>query len=418
MKPQENKSETRKKRVVCIPFNHDEYEAVVKNASAFRTCLDEKNRLLPELFPENINLGYKLKDIYQSLKLCISIRRILVSGISYTVRPSFVMPYMTGMVSDVEDVLFLRKFDVPFWALARVFGKDAMYWYRIEQSLGRNSLVGTTVRRPEDIPEDLGADEKHTRILGEKTYVATTVGNGCILGASIAVDAGEKTLTKAYGKFDYEAKCIHPEYLPRTVNTDGWKSTQNAWKTLFPYIVLICCFLHVYIKIRDRSKKKFKGIFQEVADKLWNCYQAQTKAAFSQRVRRFHEGVKNANAPGVIIKPIAKLRENIGSFSIAYDFPGALRTSNMIDRLMQTMDRHLFFTQYFHGSLSSAELNIRAWALINNFALSNPSTIRKYAGLQGPAERLNNHRYHDSWLQDLLISASLGGFRKQPLKPL
>ena len=98
-----------------------------------------------------------------------------------------------------------------------VFGRDAMYWYRIEQSLGRNSLVGTTVRHPDDIPKDLGADEKHTRILGEKTYVATTVGNGCILGASVAMDAGENTLTKAYGKFKYEAECMHPEYSPRTV---------------------------------------------------------------------------------------------------------------------------------------------------------------------------------------------------------
>lgn len=53
---------------------------------------------------------------------------------------------------------------------------NAIYWYRIEQSLGRNSLVGTTVRTPENIPENLGADEKHTCVMGEKTYVATTVG--------------------------------------------------------------------------------------------------------------------------------------------------------------------------------------------------------------------------------------------------
>ena len=410
MEPPKNKLEIRKNRVVCVPFNADEYREVVESASAFRAYIDEKIRLFPELFPENINPDYKLKDVYHSVKLCIPIRRILVCGISYTVRPSFIMPYMTGMVSDVEDALFLRKFDVPFWALARVFGRDAMYWYRIEQSLGRNSLVGTTVRHPGDIPKDLGADEKHTRILGEKTYVATTVGSGCILGASVAMDAGENALTKAYGKFKYEAECINPEYSPRTVNTDGWQSTQNAWATLFPYVILICCFLHVYIKIRDRSKKKFKGIFQEVADKLWNCYQATTKAAFSQRVRRLHEWVKNADAPEVIVKPIAKLRKNIASFSRAYDFPGALRTSNMIDRLMQRMDRHLFSTQYFHGSLYSAELNIRGWALINNFAPSNPLTIKKYAGLQSPAERFNNHRYHDSWLQNLMISASLGGF--------
>ncbi|MBC2694474.1 MAG: hypothetical protein HF982_04190 [Desulfobacteraceae bacterium] len=103
-----------------------------------------------------------------------------------------------------------------------------MYWYRIEASFGRNSLVGTTVRNPEDLPEHLVADEKHTRILGDKTYVATTVGNGCVLGASIAADVGEESLTRSYGIFKDETQCIKPGYSPKTVNTDGWLSTQNA----------------------------------------------------------------------------------------------------------------------------------------------------------------------------------------------
>ncbi|MFH0925564.1 MAG: hypothetical protein V1872_08050, partial [bacterium] len=80
--------------------------------------------------------------------------------------------------------------------------------------------------------------------------------------------------------------------------------------------------------------------------------------------------------------------------------------------------RHLFTICYFHGSLSSAELNIRGWALIHNFAPSNPLTVKKYNGFQSPAERLNQFRYHDNWLKNLLISASLGGFRDPPLNPL
>lgn len=31
---------------------------------------------------------------------------------------------------------FHRKFNVPFWALSHVFGRNSMYWYRIEQALG------------------------------------------------------------------------------------------------------------------------------------------------------------------------------------------------------------------------------------------------------------------------------------------
>jgi hypothetical protein len=105
-----------------------------------------------------------MKDIYHSKKLSIPIRRIQIAKINYTVRPCFVMPYLAGFVDDVEKALFLRKFDVPFWAFSHVFGKDAMYWYRLEKSLGRNSIVGTTIKDARCLPKHLSADEKHTRI--------------------------------------------------------------------------------------------------------------------------------------------------------------------------------------------------------------------------------------------------------------
>ena len=90
----------------------------------------------------------------------------------------------------------------------------------------------------------------------------------------------------------------------------------------------------------------------------------------------------------------------------------------MIDRLMQRMNRHLFSTQYFHGSMTAAQLSIRGWVLIQNFAPYNPRTVKKHDGYKSPAERLNRFRYHDNWLQNLLISASLGGFRSPPQNPL
>ena len=94
------------------------------------------------------------------------------------------------------------------------------------------------------------------------------------------------------------------------------------------------------------------------------------------------------------------------------------KTSNMIDRLMQIIDRHLFSTFYFHGNLTSAELSIRGWALIHNFAPCTPHTIKKHNGWKSAAERLNEFQYHDNWLQNLLISASLGGYREAPPNPL
>jgi hypothetical protein len=171
-----------KNRTICLPFDQTVYQQCVSDAKAFRKSIDEQIELLPELFPHEISDGYRMQDIYYSKKQGISIRRIQIKDISYTIRPSFMMPYMVGKTKDIEKAIFLRKFNVPFWALSHVFGKDPMYWYRIEQAIGRNSIVGTTVKKPDDIPKDIAADEKHTWIIGDKVYVATTVGNECILG--------------------------------------------------------------------------------------------------------------------------------------------------------------------------------------------------------------------------------------------
>ncbi len=97
---------------------------------------------------------------------------------------------------------------------------------------------------------------------------------------------------------------------------------------------------------------------------------------------------------------------------------GNSRTSNMLDRLMQRMDRHLFSAQYFHGSKKAAELSIRGWTLIQNFAPWNPRTVKKHHGYHSPAVRLNRFLYSECWLENLLISASLGGYRTPPQNPL
>ncbi len=169
-----------------------------------------------------------MKYSHISVRMGLLIRRIEVAGVSYTVRSAFATPYLTGWTDEVEGPLFLRKFAVPFWALAHVFGRNAMYWYRLEQALGRQSLVGTTVRHGEDLPVHLVVDEKHSRILGEKVFVATTCGAGCVLGVSLTSQADEPSLTRAYGVFKTEAQQVQPDYVPETANTDGWQATQLA----------------------------------------------------------------------------------------------------------------------------------------------------------------------------------------------
>lgn len=141
--------------------------------------------------------------------------------------------------------------------------------YRSKIQFGRYNIVGTTVKDSSNIPKDLAADEKHGWISGEKIYAAITVGENCYLGASISPTASEKDLTEAYGQFKSEVRSVNPHYAPDTVNTDGWFATMNAWLNNFVNIVIIGCFLHAVLKIRNVCTKATKDLYNEIAEKVW-----------------------------------------------------------------------------------------------------------------------------------------------------
>jgi hypothetical protein len=400
-------------KTLCIPFDPQSYRELVGNEVDFRRHVDEQYARHPELFPAARDQGYRLHDIRPaSKKLGVRLRRIELkaTGAVYSLCPSFVMPYMSGFTRDVRDALFLSTFGVPFWALSQVFGRDEMYWYPLSVALGRNGIVGTAVKHPEHQPKDLLADEKHTSLHGEKVYLATTVGQGCILGAALCEGADAEALTQGYGIFAKEARNLDPDYQPDTVNIDGWAATARAWVTLFTQVTILQCFLHAFLKIRERCKK-WGSWFTEISTAVWDAYHAPNKRSFSQRIRRLREWAQRNLEPGVVRDKVLALCDKAPLFAQAYDHPDAYRTSNMVDRLMRRQDRFLFNRQYFHRSLEAAELAIRAWALLQNFRPFSPRTLGTCADGACAAERLNGLRYCDDWLENLRISSSMAGHR-------
>ena len=270
--------------------------------------------------------------------------------------------------------------------------------------------MGTTIASADRLPRHLAADEKHTTFNGEKVYLAATAGGGCCLGMALAKTAGNDDLTAAYGVFREEAQCLDPEYRPETVNTDCWPATQAAWRALFQGVALILCFLHAFLKIRDRAVH-LKETFTELSRRVWEAYHAPEARSFSQRLRRLREWAKEHVGQEVVRAKVLALCEKRVAFVRAYQHPGCHRTSNPVDRLLRRLDYHLYCGQHLHGTIVAAEQGLRGWALIHNFAPSCPETVRESSGLRSPAERLNEMRYHTEWLQNLLVSASLGGYR-------
>ena len=124
-----------------MPFDQETYLDIVNNAVNFRIQVNEFIKQFPELFPKSIVNGYQLKETRLSQKLSLPIRRIRIGRKNYTIRPSFVMPYMTAYVETVERALFLRKYSVSFEGISYSFGDYAQKWFRMEQNLGRNNLT-------------------------------------------------------------------------------------------------------------------------------------------------------------------------------------------------------------------------------------------------------------------------------------
>ena len=100
----------------------------------------------------------------------------------------------------------------------------------------------------------------------------------------MAPTADGDDLTKAYAVFQREAEDVRPGYRPRTVSTDGWAATRQAWLALYPLVVLLRCFLHGWLNIRSRGK--LDPTFAELSGKVWEAYRAPDRRAFGQRLRR------------------------------------------------------------------------------------------------------------------------------------
>jgi hypothetical protein len=396
-------------RQIVIPMTQQEYDAVWQAAHEVRSILEKLLVQHPELFPPAMQQGFSLEGCGRiSRKLPgVRLRKIVLKdGTIYWLRPSFALPYMVGTVEELEGPLLLATYGVPFWLLTKVFGHNDMYWYRLVERLGRNSLVGTTVRQPERLPQHLAADEHHADWSGQKGYLATTAAEGCLLGIGLTSGSDEEHLTAAYEDFAAEARDLDPDYAPLTVNTDGWFATQNTFQKLFSTIQVVLCFLHGFLKIRDRCRKDF-----DLHTRVWDVYRAATAEEFLRRMEDLKTWSQTQGLPALVQQMLGKLFKRASEYSVAYAHPGCRRTSNMVDRLMNRMNRLLYAGRGLHGNRAASERRLRGWALLLNYRDFAPRSglKRQY---RSPAHRLNQFAYHQHWLHNLMTATSLLGFRK------
>lgn len=397
-----------------LRFFIEDYDTVAQEAILFRSTLDSLYERHPELFPDDFSLGYCLHDIRRSKKYKdLIIRRIKLRNKQvYSIVPSAYMPYLTAKTDDVEKALLLRHWALPYDVTTYAFGKNDSYWEGLEMSLGQMSIVGSLCKAV-PVPEDLAADEKISFWNKEECYIAMTASQDCVLGAEISMGEDTIQLQAAYGVFQAEAQDVAPNYKANSVNLDGWKATNAAWRNLFPSIDIVACFLHGFLKVRDISKQ-LKNQFNEICTKIWDAYRQETSNSFKQSLIELKEWASLSIDNERVKVKIIELCDKSERYVVAYEQPTAYRTSNQIDRPMNHLDRYLYQARYFNGHRKTANLKVRAWAMIYNFMpFSNRTICNK--GTNAPKsrfEQLNGFAYHQNWLHNLLIASSMNGFKQ------
>jgi hypothetical protein len=171
-------------------------------------------------------------------------------------------------------------------------------------------------------------------------------------------------------------------------------------------LTVILCYLHGFLKIRDRIRKD-----HDLHGHVWEVYWAATKTEFGKRMRDFRRWWQGKSWAAPVREALEKLWNHRREYAASYEHPGCHRTSNLVDRLTNRLYRVLYAGRSLHGHQASSEARLRGWALLLNFRPYAPRSGMPRAD-QSPAHQLNHKKYHDHWLHNLQLSASMAGYRQ------
>ena len=114
----------------------------------------------------------------------------------------------------------------------------------------------------------------------------------------------------------------------KSINIDGWKATRLALSNLFASTLLVLCFLHGFIKIRNVAQKEPQ--VNTLYDYIWEAYRAEDAEGFQQGIKDLREWMKTAGLKESNRKNVEKLIDKTAQYCKAYNRQQAHRTSNTV----------------------------------------------------------------------------------------
>jgi hypothetical protein len=331
----------------------------------------------------------------------------------FTILPHFVLRYRSMRPEAARDALLATHGGLSLELCAVISHLSPMALYRLICAFGQQSLVTVLTRCELPLPTYFLADEKHSRCLTAKVYLPTIVCGRVIWHLGYTEDASTAAFTQSYQEFQRVALQHEPAYQVRGILTDGFDSTTESLRTLFPGARLGNCLRHALTKL----PKKLAAIASPVRlalrtqfHTLW--YRARQRKglrvfALGQRLRHFadHVAATAGVANGERLRRWIQAKK-AGWYAVLAD-PQMPVTSTLLDQAHNAIERKLFAMKGFHHPSGSQQACLTGLAHLYNLA---PYQRRAMHAGQGGVEVEGGRVPTADWFLNLQILTS-GGFR-------
>src|SRR5499425_3524982 len=152
----------------------------------------------------------------------------------FTVLPHFVLRYRRMSPDVARQALMATHGGLSLEWCATIYHISPMALYRLICALGQHSLVSVLVNCHLSLPAYILADEKHSTCLTERVYLPTIVSGRVIWHLGYSDSKSAAAFTASYGQFQQTALEHEPSYQVKGALTDGFDSTTQSLRALFP----------------------------------------------------------------------------------------------------------------------------------------------------------------------------------------
>src|SRR5215831_2592505 len=290
----------------------------------------------------------------------------------FTVLPHFVLRYRQMHPEVARDALLATHGGLSLEWCAVLYNISPMALYRLLCAFGHQSLVVVLTRCGLPLPIYLLADEKHSRCLTAKVYLPTIASGRVLWHLGYTEEASAAAFTQSYQAFQRAALDQEPAYRVRGVLIDGFDSTTNSMRTLFPGARLGFCLRHALLKlpkklvaisspVRQSLRTKFHALLSRVRQR-----QSLRVFALGQRLRHFVDHVTATAGPANGARVRRWFHEKKAGWYAVLEAPRMPVTSTLLDQAHNAIERKLFAMKGFHHPGGSQQVFLTGLAHLYN----------------------------------------------------